>query len=139
MRKAWSVTAILLAGLIGCGKSDSEPMYPVEGQVKFGTKLLTKGTVVLHPDASKGNTTKHEPRGGIDAEGRYKIMTHPREGAPPGWYKVAVIATEPSDPKDLYSLPRWLIPEKYGKPEESGLSFEVRGEPQPKAYDLDLR
>src|SRR5688572_8282919 len=101
-------------------------MHRVEGEVKFAGKLLTKGTVILYPDESKGNTTKHEPRAAIEADGRYKVLTHPRQGAPPGWYKVAVIVTEPSDPKDLYSLPRWLIPEKYGKPEESGLSFEVR-------------
>src|SRR5438128_909127 len=84
------LAAVLLAGQAGCGSS--ETFVPVEGQVKSGGKLLAKGTIILYADASKGNTTKHEPRGAIDG-GRYKITTHPHEGAPPGWYKVAIIAT----------------------------------------------
>jgi hypothetical protein len=131
------ITAVLLAGLAGCGPSGSG-LLPVEGQVKFRGKPMTQGTVVLYPDPSKGNTSKHEPRGTIEADGRYKVFTHPHRGAPPGWYKVAVIATEPSDPKNPYSLPRSLIPEKFGKPDESRLSWEVRSNPPPGAYDLDL-
>jgi hypothetical protein len=132
------ITIVLLAGLVGCGQSGSAAMLPAEGQVKFKGKLLTKGTVVLYPDSSKGNTSKHEPRAVIEADGRFKVVTHPQEGAPPGWYKVAVIVTEPSDPKNPYSLPRSLIPEKFGKPDESGLAFEVRSHAPPGAFDLDL-
>ncbi len=135
----FGVTAALLAGLAGCGESDSETMLPVEGQVRFGGEPLATGTVVLYADPGKGNATKHEPRGDIEADGRYKIFTHPRQGAPPGWYKVAVIATEPSDPKNPYSLPRSLIPERFSKPDESGLVLEVRSRPPPGAYDLDLK
>jgi hypothetical protein len=135
---AFGVTAVLLAGLAGCGKP-GETFLPVEGRVTFDGKPLTKGTVVLYPDAGKGNTSKHEPRGDIEADGRYKIYTHPNAGAPPGWYKVAVLCTEPSDPKNMYSPPRWLIPERFGKPDESRLTLEVRGDPPPRAYDLDLK
>ena len=134
----FSLPMVLLAGLAGCGPSGAERMLPVEGQVRYGGKPLTRGTVVLSPDPSKGNATKHEPRGRIEADGRYQIFTHPHTGAPPGWYKVSVIATEPSDPKNPYSLPRSLIPEKFGKPDESRLSWEVRSNPPPGAYDLDL-
>src|SRR5258708_7342139 len=125
------LTTVLLAGLAGCGQSGSATMLPVEGQVKFKGKLLTKGTVVLYPDPSKGNITKHEPRAVIEADGRYQVVTHPQQGAPPGWYKVTVSVTEPSDPKNPYSLPRSLTPEKFGKPDESGLSLEVRSHPPP--------
>jgi hypothetical protein len=133
------ITAVVLAGLAGCGRWASETMLPVEGQVQFGGKLLTRGTVVLYPDAGKGNTTKHEPRGTIEADGRYKIFTHPHAGAPPGWYKVAVLATEASDPKNPYAVPRSLLPPKFGNPDESGLTLEVRSQPPPGAYDLDLK
>jgi hypothetical protein len=135
---ALGITTVLLAGLAGCGQSGSAAMLPVEGQVKFKGKLLTKGTVVLYPDASKGNTSKHEPRAVIEADGRYKVVTHPQQGAPPGWYKVTVSVTEPSDPKNPYSLPRSLIPEKFSKPDESGLTLEVRSHAPPGAFDLDL-
>jgi hypothetical protein len=136
---ALGITTVLLAGLAGCGQPGSETMLPVEGQVKFGGKPLTRGTVVLHPDPSKGNTTKHQPHGTLGADGRYKVVTHPHEGAPPGWYKVTVSATEPSDPKNPYSLPRSLIPERFGKPDESRLTLEVRSQAPPGAYDLDLK
>jgi hypothetical protein len=131
--------AVVLAGLAGCGPSGSETLLPVEGQVRFDGKVLTRGTVVLHPDAARGNTTRHEPRGTIEGDGRYKVFTHPHPGAPPGWYKVTVIATEPSDPRNPYSLPRSLIPEKFGKPDSSGLTLEVRRGPPAGAYDLDLK
>jgi hypothetical protein len=132
------ITAFLPTVLAGCG-SGSATMLPVEGQVKFKGKALTKGTVILYADADKGNTTKHEPRAPIEPDGHYKMITHPNEGAPPGWYKVAVVVTEPSDPNNPYSPPRSLIPEKFGKPDESGLTLEVRSDPPPGAYDLDLK
>jgi hypothetical protein len=136
---AFSVTAVVMIGVAGCSPSAADALIPVEGQVKAGDGVLTTGAMILHADASKGNKTKHEPRGKIEADGRYKIVTHPHEGAPPGWYKVAVIATEPSDPKNPYSLPRSLIAEKFGKPDESGITMEVRKDAAPGAYDLRLK
>ena len=136
----WSLLGGVLVcfALAGCGKPE-EKMEPVEGQIQFEGKTLTKGTVIFRPDVGKGNTTLHEPHGSIGASGRYKITTHPRDGAPPGWYKVGVVVTEPSDPKNPYSLPRSLIPETFGKPEGSGLTLEVRSGAPPGAYDLILK
>jgi hypothetical protein len=133
-----AIAVALSAGLAGCG-ADSDKLLAVEGQVKFAGKPLTKGSVVFSPDASKGNTSNHEPRGSIEADGRYKMITHPKEGAPPGWYKVGVIATESKDPKNPYALPTSLIPEKFGKPDESGLRVEVRKDAPPGSYDLELK
>ena len=132
--------AALLAyiGLPGCGSS-GESLLPVEGQVQFEGKPLTKGTVILFPDADKKNDSKQEPRGAIGPDGRYKIVTHPGDGAAPGWYKVGVIVVQPSDPKNPYSEPRSLIPAKFGKPSESKLSLEVRKDAPPKSYDLELK
>ncbi len=124
-------------GLAGCGPAQ-EPMFPVEGKIQVDGKPLAKGSVVLHPDAAKNNTTKHDPRGSV-IEGKYKVATHPRDGAPPGWYKVTVISTEPSDPKNPYSEPRHLIPEKYGKADGAPVSIEVRKDAPAGAYDLDFK
>jgi hypothetical protein len=129
----------LFAGLGGCGQSGPQAFLPVEGQVKFGGQVLTRGTVVLHPDAARGNATKHEPRGAIGPDGRYHVFTHPHAGAPPGWYKVTVIAMEPSDPKNPYALPRSLIPDRFGKLDQSSLAFEVRKDAPAGAYDLELQ
>ncbi len=111
----------------------------MEGKVRYKGKPLTTGAVILFPDASKGNKSLHDPRGSIDGEGHYKVTTHPRPGAPTGWYKVGVIATEPSDPKNPYAPPRPLIEEKFGRPDESNLTLEVRIDAAPGAYDLDLK
>jgi hypothetical protein len=136
-RAASFIAVVCCVLLTSCSKPEDRTV-PVEGQVRFEGKLLTTGTVIFSADAGKGNTTQHEPRGAIQPDGRYKVMTHPREGAPPGWYKVAVVSTEPSDPKNPYSMPRSLIPEKFGKVEESGLAIEVRASAPARAYDLEL-
>jgi hypothetical protein len=49
------------------------------------------------------------------------------------------VATEPSDPKNPYSLPHSVIGQKYAKPEESGITLEVRKDPPPGAFDLHLK
>ena len=128
---------IALVCFAGCTGTPHEARLPVEGKVTLGDKPLTTGTVILRPDAAKGNDSQHEPRGKIDAEGRYQIETALQKGAPPGWYKVAVMAFEPTDPK-AYTAPMSLIPTKYNDPEQSGFSFEVTRNPGPGAYDLKL-
>lgn len=133
------VLAAVVVGVAGCGGSGTDRFLSVEGTVRYQGKPLSRGAVIFSADAEKGNKTLHEPRGSIDADGRYKITTHPREGAPAGWYKVGVLATEPSDAKNPYSLPRSLIPEEYGKPDQSQLRLEVRPDAPPGAYDLDLK
>jgi hypothetical protein len=135
---AGGALVILLAG---CSGPPGETLLPVEGLVRLQGKPLTKGVVVLHADDSKGNTSKHDSRGNIQADGHYKISTHPREGAPPGWYKITVQSTEPSDPKNPYAKPRSLLPdpEKFGSPDESGLTFQVRPDAPAGAYDLELK
>ena len=132
----------LLAGLValtGCGPV-KDGRLPVEGKVMLGAAPLTTGTVILRPDPDRGNTSKHEPRGAIDAEGRYQIFTVPGEqGASPGWYKVMVVATDPLDPKNPYAVRNSLIPTHYNDPDQSGLSLEVVKDTPPGAYDLKLQ
>jgi hypothetical protein len=131
--------ALLGCVLVGCD-GPSEKMEPVEGSIRFEGKALTKGTVIFKPDTAKGNTTPHEPRGVIHGSGRYKMTTHPRDGAPTGWYNVAVISLEqPKDPSNPYARPKSLIPDRFGNVEESGLSIEVRKNAPLGAYDLELK
>src|SRR5262249_13520830 len=93
---------LLLAGCCawgdGCGVSGRR-MGPVAGKVRVDGKPLTTGSVSFRPDKAKGNTSTYEPAGDIDADGNYKLYTPvradaPKEGAPPGWYRVAVISAE---------------------------------------------
>lgn len=132
------LSAGLLASLSGCGKQD--PLLPVSGKVLFKDLPLPKGTVILTPDAAKGNTTLHEPRGEIDAQGNYEINTSGKAGAPPGWYKVAVIAMKEEIKKGGGGPPvQWLAPRRYTDPKTSQLAFEVKREAAPENYELRLR
>src|SRR4051812_43644561 len=108
--------------LPGCGKEEPA-MYPVEGKVMLGDKVLatdaqTDGYVTLKPDKKKGNNSLHEPRGTIDSEGKFTIKTGLKVGAEPGWYIVITELSRKVDPKSPY-VERGLTPERYSRPESS--------------------
>src|SRR5438270_6234774 len=108
--KAYPMNRLL--GLICCGTtlavltagcSNQDPkLVAVQGKVTMGNKPLTRGTVIFTPDHKKGNESKEEPRGNIEEDGTYRLMTHLKEGVAPGWYKVAVTAAEQIDLKNPY-------------------------------------
>jgi hypothetical protein len=126
----------ILAGCSGSGSSGPE----VKGKVLFANgKPLTTGIVIFQPNPKKGNQSKHEARGTIDADGNYTLASEARgqTGIPPGWYRVAVVATK-QDPKNEYAPPTWLIPSRYGSVETSNLSYEVKEGAATSAYDIRL-
>jgi hypothetical protein len=136
--------AVLLATAVsGCEKGGPK-LVPVEGTVTVGDQLLKCGTdqrrgyVILAPDAARGNSSHHEPRATIDAEGHYKILTVTQEGAAPGWYKVRVDASYLPNPNtNAYEFAP-LVPKRYIDFATSRLAFEVVEKPDPGAYDLKL-
>jgi hypothetical protein len=131
-----ALTAAVLA-LAGCGGNDK--YIPVEGQVLVGDQPLTAGTVVYHPNAAKGNTSMHEPRGEIDANGHYKLVVGTQAaGAPPGAYLVTVFASVKIRPQDPYSPEKLLTNQKYADKSTSKLEAEVRPGAPPGAYDFKL-
>ena len=124
----------------GCGKDSSgDKLFPVSGKVSYKAEPLTTGTVILVADAAKGNATKHEPRGPIDGQGNFQVSTAGRPGAPPGWYKVAVIANKPLNPNKPYAVTGSLLPKKYGNANTSELTIEVTEKPADAAYDIFLK
>ena len=129
---------VVVVGLVGCG-SGGEPRLPVAGKVLWRGQPLTSGAVIFRPDSTKGNNSKHEPRGPIDTNGNYQAATAQQVGAPPGWYKIGVIATEAGDPKNPYAIPKSLLPAKYSDPEQSELFMEVVTNPAPGMYDITVR
>lgn len=125
------------AGVGGCGGSGLETA-PVSGVVLFNNEPLTTGSVTFVPDASKGNTSTLEPVSSIGVDGAYSLSVQGNMGARPGWYKVIVRSTAPSNPSDPYSVPKSLLPEKYGAAETTDLAVEVVESPSSGAYDLKL-
>jgi len=126
---------------IGCRQPDDDGnRVPVVGKVTFkDAKPLPRGTVIFAPDGAKGNASLHEPRGVIDAQGNYKLMTTLRlAGASPGWYIVMIISQEPYDDSKSSWDPPWLINRKYGSRQTSGLGVEVVDKAEPGHYDFQV-
>lgn len=122
----------------GCKKQNE--LIPVSGKVLFKDQPLPKGVVVLAADPDKGNTTLHEPRGEIDAQGNYELNTSGKLGAPPGWYKVGVVAMKNPPQKGGGNEPtQWLAPPRYVDPQTSQLELEVKAKAEPGSYDLRLK
>jgi hypothetical protein len=115
---------------------------PVSGLVTVdGQPLaLETATVLFKPDPSRGNKTPFEPVGNLNDKGIYTLYTAGKKGAPPGWYKVVVLATEVFKPKQKGSkvVHKLLINEKFVSEKTSGIEIEVRENPAPGAYDLKL-
>jgi hypothetical protein len=138
------VAILLTASLAGGCAGDGVPTLPVSGQVTLdGEPVTVEGTVVLFkPDSAKGNSSKLEPVGTVDADGRYALTTAGRRGAPAGWYKVVVAARagQIEHPKGRPQRPLAvsLVPARYGSERTTPLAVEVVEQPTEGAYDLKL-
>jgi hypothetical protein len=133
------VACLAAAGLMGC--SGGEELIAVQGIVTMRGRPLTEGSVSFRPDASQGNASLHHPTGGIDGEGKYRLWAGRSEGAPPGWYKVVVIANEPEkqQPNMVHpGMPKPIVDRRYWSPETTPLCIEVRRDAPPGSYDLQV-
>lgn len=122
LRRLSCLTLIAVAlALAGCG---GNKLVPVAGTVSVGEKRLERGNVTFHPVRGGPVAT-----GTIGPDGAYSLRTGNEVGAAPGEYKVTVVATadlpKASGPLAREVAPKLLIPEKYGKPESSGLAHTV--------------
>jgi hypothetical protein len=133
--------------VLGCGDTSGVgKTFPVRGKVTLENQPLAAETAVVlfKPDASKGNSSPWEPTANVDKDGNYSLSTNGKSGAPPGWYKVIVTATEsgvasPKDPKRGHPHPRSLVPAQYGQAKTTDLVIEVVENPGLGAYDLKLK
>lgn len=137
-RMLWfrALTLLLLLGFAsGCAR---EKLYPVEGKVLLeGAPLKGKGgSVVLKADAGKGNATKSQPIGILQKDGTFKVMTQGRPGAPAGWYKILVSATDAA--QNPNNETRALLSTRYLTEATTPLAFEVVAPPATGSYELKL-
>lgn len=127
----------LLGLLVGCQRTGS-----IEGKATYKDRPIVYGTVLV----VAGNGNLHQ--GVIDEEGSFAV-----ENVPVGPVRIAVNSPDPCaprvikkgvndpDPEDLRRKAelrkRWFgIPAKYGHPEQSGLTLEVK--PGPNTHDVPL-
>jgi hypothetical protein len=139
------VAVALLSVLIpGCRRASAGAgLYPVSGTVTLDGRPVEAsvrvfGKVWFHPDAAKGNPGTTALVGHIDEHGRYQLGGG-GGGAPAGWYRVSVVVAETVDPRNPTARRRSLAPDRYGRPETSGVEVEVVADPAPGAYDLRLK
>ncbi len=137
--------AVLLGG---CG---GPKLGKVTGRVTYNGKPVTGGKIMFYPESGR------MALGEIAADGTYSLTTFkPGDGALVGTHRIAVEATKVGPgsmaaPKtfeeELKGVPpggkvlvagkvEWLVPEKYSRPETSGLTRKV--EAGENKIDLEL-
>jgi hypothetical protein len=126
-----------MLGMLGCGGGPKlPPMAKVSGTVTFDGKPLPRGMVEFTPEGSTVSHPLPPAVGAIGSDGRFTMYTAGVAGAVVGQHKVSVEAREDVDLNKVSWAPS-IIPEKYGNPAESGLSFEVKAG-QTNVCDLNL-
>ena len=145
---SWIVIAGLAGLASGCDSPKEAKLYPVSGRVVVGDKVESSGSVQFRADTAKGNTTMEIPSCDIQADGSFELRTAGRTGAPPGWYRVLVLADNfkvvdpppgphwPNYPPGFLQKP--LVNERYLYFAQTDLFIEVLPEPGPDAYVLKL-
>lgn len=135
-----TLAACALGLLLGC--RGEEKLYPVKGRITINGQPLkgAVGAIAFVADEEKGNQTKHEPRGEINADGEFELKTIGKAGAPAGWYKVLVMAqTEQVKVGNPYAVPKWAVPVEYTKAETTTVRVEVIAEPGADHYHFDVK
>lgn len=142
LARVLSASVLGLVLVAGCGDKTEVPLVKVTGTVKVGGATIPMGMVEFHPDEGKGNSFKGKATGMIKSDGVYTLSTGGREGAPLGWYKVTVSGQGMPDASQMPQGAKAPTPPavnaKYGKPESSGFSIEVKDGAPAGAYDLAL-
>jgi hypothetical protein len=144
--------ACLTGALLGgCG---GPRVAKVSGRVTYAGRPVSGGKVLFYPEAGR------MALGEIGPDGRYTLTTfQPGDGALIGGHRVAIEATRVGPgsyqaPKNLAEEKErsrgagpggkvlvagkvdWLVPEKYARPELSGLTATVRGGRNDIDFDL---
>lgn len=145
--------SILTAGLLiigGCADDGFGVRYPVSGTVKYNGAPVKQGTINFTPISEGG-------RGALGSinDGAYSLTTFtPDDGAAAGSYKISIISKQvdlrnaqaaakaAGSGVDEFAVAKAvrkskpLIPTKYGSPDTSGLTREVKAESN--VFDFEL-
>lgn len=91
MRTFSGAVAVVLLGLLGCGKTDDrKPVFPVEGRLTFNKEPMGGAMVTFHP-LGDTNPRALRSQATADADGRFQMTTYlAGDGVPAGEYAVTV-------------------------------------------------
>lgn len=131
--------AVLLAAVAGCGGGGPE-LAPVSGTVTLDGRPVEDAAVMFSPidggPVASGTT---------DSQGEFRLTCLNRPGAVVGKHRVAVSKQKVTGIDEDGNLEpggiqtEWLVPERYAKPDTSGLTATVGGEELEHTFDLSSR
>lgn len=129
------VVLATMAFVAGCSSSGGLPTAKVTGKVTYRDKPVPNGTVMFVPEGDKPAAT-----GEIQPDGTYELSTYGAgDGAVLGPHTVMITAVaEMADalPEQRSGTPALLVPLKYANNNTSGLTAEVKDEPNTFNFDL---
>lgn len=141
-RRALIVNGICIAiGLTGCNGGPKLESGDVHGVVRINGRPQRGAAVQFSPDREKGNGLPIFANGTSDDQGKYTLKYGYQhkiaEGAPVGWYRVAVLdGTLSMTPQGQDPKPS-AIPLAYGTPATTPLLVEVK--PGDNSIDLEIK
>jgi hypothetical protein len=142
---------LMLVFSSGCKGKDRLDVSPVRGQVVYSGKGVPNATVIFHPvDPADERAAKMRPFAYADGEGRFEVKTYVTgDGAPPGKYRVSIIA--PADglptrrkgqPTEASGSPVRIPPaiiQKYRNVDTAGIEVEIHeGENNLEPFELTM-
>jgi hypothetical protein len=114
---------MLCVWIAGCGGGHELPTAPVRVIVTLDGHPVTKGGVHFIPERGRHAKGKLEPDGSAEL---FTYSEH--DGAIIGKHRIAVVAVEEDSSQptvDRLPTVKWLIPERYGSADTSGLECEL--------------
>jgi len=143
---AWAcASSFLLLGAVGCNRGPHT--VPVSGRVTYegepvgaNPKAMFPASISFLPTQSGEGAPLRPASCVIDSEGKYELSSFSaNDGVQPGEYNVVIVSIlsgptllEPNKPEV------WEIPQRYGRPGDSGLKVTIPDQRARLTFDFDL-
>lgn len=127
--------AVAAALLLAVSCSDGRlKTAPVQGRVTYDGKSVPQGSIMFQPDQGPSATANIK-------DGTYVLKTYrDGDGAVVGKHRVTLISLEDQSgrlPEDRNPLPPPIVPLKYNFPDKSGLTADVKDQPNTIDFHLE--
>jgi hypothetical protein len=140
------MTLTLLTASLACcscsGSKEEDPVFPVQGKVRFQGKPASGAVVVLHP-LNRSKPAQGFPRAVVEEDGSFAVTTFTaKDGAPAGDYAVSITWDRTSvkvqgQKGHARKIPT-NFPLKYADPKTSGFVVHIQeGSNELRPFDIE--